>query len=127
MLYEPTSAVLESLIRDAPAGHVTTMDWLLAHLRSRSFGILFLILGVGGLIPLISPLAGLLLVILAFQMVRGHDGPLLPRRLGSRPIRTAKLVVIFSRIVPALRYLERFVRPRWPTPAKITKRVVGGI
>lgn len=44
MLYKPTSAVLEGLIRDAPAGHVT-MDWLLAHLRSRSFGILFLVLG----------------------------------------------------------------------------------
>jgi len=127
MLYEPTSAVLESLIRDAPAGHVTTMDWLLAHLRSRSFGILFLVLGVCGLIPLISPLAGLLLVILAFQMVRGHDGPLLPRRLGSRPIATAKLVSMLSRAVPVLRYLERFVRPRWPMPVEISNRIVGGM
>ena len=29
------------------------------------------------------------------------------------------------RIIPALRYLERFIRPRWPTPFEITKRVVG--
>ena len=126
MPYEPTSAILEGLIQGAPAGHVT-MDWLVAHLRSRSFGILFLVLGVCGLIPLISPLAGLLLVILAFQMVRGHDGPLLPRRLGSRPIATAKLVSMLSRVVPVLRYLERFVRPRWPMPVEISKRVVGGI
>jgi len=126
MPYEPTSAILEGLIQGAPAGHVT-MDWLVAHLRSRSFGILFLVLGVCGLIPLISPLAGLLLVILAFQMVRGHDGPLLPRRLGSRPIATAKLVSMLSRVVPVLRYLESFVRPRWPMPVEISKRVVGGI
>jgi hypothetical protein len=126
MPYEPTSAILDGLIQGAPAGHVT-MDWLVAHLRSRSFGILFLVLGVCGLIPLISPLAGLLLVILAFQMVRGHDGPLLPRRLGSRPIATAKLVSMLSRVVPVLRYLERFVRPRWPMPVEISKRVVGGI
>lgn len=126
MPYEPTSAVLDGLIEAAPAGHVT-MDWLLAHLRSRSFGILFLVLGVCGLIPLISPLAGLLLVIVAFQMVRGHDGPFLPRRLGSRPIATAKLVSMLSRIIPILRYLERFVRPRWPTPVEITKRVIGGV
>jgi hypothetical protein len=126
MPYEPTSAILDGLIHGAPAGHVT-MDWLVAHLRSRSFGILFLVLGVCGLIPLISPLAGLLLVILAFQMVRGHDGPLLPRRLGSRPIATAKLVSMLSRVVPVLRYLERFVRPRWPMPVEISKRVVGGI
>ncbi|TAM94566.1 MAG: exopolysaccharide biosynthesis protein [Rhizobiaceae bacterium] len=123
--YEPTSAVLDGLIQRAPAGRVT-MDWLLAHLRSRSFGILFLVLGVCGLIPLLSPLAGLLLVILAFQMVRGHDGPFLPRRLGSRPIATAKLVSMLSRMVPVLRYLERFVRPRWPMPIEITKRVIGG-
>jgi hypothetical protein len=70
MPHKPTSAVLDGLIEAAPAGYVT-MDWLLAHLRSRSFGILFLVLGVCGLIPLISPLAGLLLVILAFQMVLG--------------------------------------------------------
>jgi hypothetical protein len=126
MPYKPTSTVLDGLIEAAPASHVT-MDWLLAHLRSRSFGILFLVLGVCGLIPLISPLAGLLLVIVAFQMVRGHDGPFLPRRLGSRPIATAKLVSMLSRIIPILRYLERFVRPRWPTPVEITKRVIGGV
>jgi hypothetical protein len=126
MPYKPTSVVLDGLIEAAPASHVT-MDWLLAHLRLRSFGILFLVLGVCGLIPLISPLAGLLLVIVAFQMVRGHDGPFLPRRLGSRPIATAKLVSMLSRIIPILRYLERFVRPRWPTPVEITKRVIGGV
>ena len=26
-----------------------------------------------------------------------------------------------------LRYLERFVRPRWPTPFEMTKRVIGGV
>jgi hypothetical protein len=30
------------------------------------------------------------------------------------------------RIIPALRYLERFIRPRWPTPFEATKRVIGG-
>jgi hypothetical protein len=123
---EPTSAILEGLVRGAPAVHVT-MDWLLAHLRSRSFGILFLVLGVCGLVPLISPLAGLLLVVLAFQMVRGHDSPLLPKRLGGRAIATAKLASMLSRVIPILRYLERFVRPRWSSPVEITKRTVGGI
>jgi hypothetical protein len=103
------------------------MDWMLANLRSRSFGILFLVLGVCGLVPLISPLAGLLLIILAFQMARGHDGPLLPKRLGARPIATAKLISMLLRVIPVLRYLERFVRPRWPTPVEITRRTVGGI
>jgi hypothetical protein len=34
---------------------------------------------------------------------------------------------VISRTVPVLRYLERFVRPRWATPFETTKRVVGGI
>ena len=29
------------------------------------------------------------------------------------------------RVTPTLRFLERFVRPRWPTPFEPTKRVVG--
>ncbi|WP_254452492.1 exopolysaccharide biosynthesis protein [Roseicella sp. DB1501] len=31
------------------------------------------------------------------------------------------------RIVPALRWLERFIRPRWVTPSETTKRVVGTV
>jgi hypothetical protein len=72
-------------------------------------------------------LAGLLLIIVAFQMARGHDGPLLPKRLGARPIATTKLISMLSRVIPVLRYLERIVRPRWPTPVEITKRTVGGL
>jgi hypothetical protein len=30
-----------------------------------------------------------------------------------------------KRVTPTLRYLERFVRPRWPMPFETTKRVVG--
>ena len=31
------------------------------------------------------------------------------------------------RSVPVLRWLERFIRPRWATPFKATKRGVGGV
>jgi hypothetical protein len=33
---------------------------------------------------------------------------------------------MLNRAVPVLRYLERFIRPRWQTPFEMTKRVVGG-
>jgi hypothetical protein len=29
--------------------------------------------------------------------------------------------------VPVLRAVERFIRPRWPTPFQMTKRVVGSV
>ena len=120
----PTSIVLERLMHDAPAGHVT-LAWLMGYLRGRSFGIILLLLGVCGLLPVVSAVAGLMLAIPAFQMILAHPAPIFPRRIAERPVATEKLAAMLVRIIPALRYLERFIRPRWPTPFEITKRVVG--
>jgi hypothetical protein len=96
------------------------------HLRPRSFGIILLLLGVCGLLPVVSPVAGLLLTIPAFQMICAHPAPIFPRRVAERAVATDKLAATLMRIIPALRYLERFVRPRWPTPFETTRRVIGG-
>jgi len=121
----PTSVVLARLIHDAPAGRVT-LAWLMDHLHTRSFGIILLLLGVCGLLPGVSPIAGLLLFIPALQMIRAHPAPIFPRWVAERPIATDKLADMLMRIIPALRYLERFIRPRWPTPFEATKRAIGG-
>ena len=120
----PTSIILETLVDRAPAEEVT-LSWLLHHLSTRSFGIVLLLLGMLGLIPLVSPAAGLLLPIPAFQMIRAKPSPVFPRKVAERAVSTAKLTGVVMRITPTLRYLERFVRPRWQTPFEATKRVVG--
>jgi hypothetical protein len=122
----PTSVVLERLIQDAPAGYVT-LGWLIGHLRTRSFGIILLLLGVCGLLPVVSPIAGLMLAIPAFQMIRAHPAPIFPQRVAERPVATDKIAAMLRRIIPVLRYLERFIRPRWSTPFEATKRVIGGV
>jgi hypothetical protein len=122
----PTSSVLERLLREAPADYVT-LGWLMGQLRKRSFGMVLLLLGVCALLPVISPAAGLLLAIPAVQMFRARAAPVFPRRLAEYRITTDGLASVLRRAVPALRYLERFVRPRWPTPFEATKRVVGGV
>jgi hypothetical protein len=119
-----TSVVLLALTHDAPAGAVT-LAWLMCHLQRRSFGIVLLLLGVCGLLPVISPLAGLLLFIPAFQMIRGHPAPIFPVRIAERPIPTDHFTAMLKRLIPTLRYLEHFIRPRWRTPFEITKRVIG--
>lgn len=120
----PTSVVLEGLVRDAPAGRVTPA-WLVGRLRARSFGVISLVLGVCALLPVVSTAAGLLLVVAASQMVRAYPAPAFPRRLAQRPFATDKLTAMLARVIPALRFLERFVRPRWPTPVAATRRAVG--
>jgi hypothetical protein len=121
----PTSTLLERLVRDAPTDHVT-LAWLLAHLRGRSFGIILLLLGICGLLPVISPVAGLMLGVPAIQMIRAKPAPVFPRRFTERRVATAQLSAMIGRIIPPLRLLERFIRPRWPTPFQTTKRVIGG-
>lgn len=37
------------------------------------------------------------------------------------------LARLIRRIAPALRWLERFIRPRWITPFQATKRVIGAL
>jgi hypothetical protein len=111
-------------VREAPADNVT-LSWLLDHLRSRSFGIVLLLLGVCGLIPVVSPVAGLALAIPAFQMIRADAVPIFPRKVAQRPLAAEKFTGTLTRVIPTLRYPERFVRPRWSTPFETTKRVIG--
>jgi hypothetical protein len=122
----PTSQVLETLMERAPAEHVT-VAWLLDHLRTRSFGIVLLLLGILGLVPVVSPVAGILISIPAYQMIRARGAPAFPRVVAQRPLPAHRLSGMVRRVTPTLRFLERFVRPRWQTPFETTKRVIGGI
>lgn len=124
MTHLPTSAVLAGLVRDAPAGQVT-LAWIIAQLEERSFGILMLILAIMGLVPGASLVAGVLLAFPAIQMMLGRSEPVLPRRILGRRVSTARVARLLARVIPALRRVERVVRPRWTTPFEATKRVVG--
>ncbi len=121
----PTSAILEALLSDRSRGQVT-LAWMMGRLGERSFGIVLLLFAILGVLPGISPLASLLIIVIAAQMVRGHPRPVLPRRIAERPFDDRILARLIRRVVPVLRWLERFIRPRWATPFQSTKRVVGG-
>lgn len=72
-----TSVILEGLVRDAPTGHVT-LEWIIANLRERSFGIVMLLVALVGLVPGASSLIGILLAIPAIQMFLGRNETILP-------------------------------------------------
>jgi hypothetical protein len=121
----PISAVLGDMLAAAGTDHVT-LDWLLGRMGGRSFGLVLLLLSIFGLLPGVSALAAVLLMIPAIQMLLARSGPVFPRRLRSRRFEARRLAVLLRYVVPVLRWLERFVRPRWTTPVEATKRVVGG-
>ncbi len=96
-------------------------------LGDRSFGVVLLVLALLSLLPGVSSVAGVLLTVPAFQMILARPGPSSPaasRRAASRPSGWARVV---RWVVSVLRFLERFIRPRWATPFETTKRVVGGV
>jgi len=122
----PTSVLLQRLHDEAPADHFT-LDWLMGSLRKRSFGVIMLLLALVAIAPGVSIVAGLLLMIPAFQMIAGQPAPVFPRRVASHPFPTRHLAALVQRAVPVLRYLEKMIHPRWPTPLEATKRLVGAV
>ena len=99
----------------------------MSRLHKRSFGLIMLLLAVVAVAPGVSIVAGLLLMIPAFQMIAGQHMPVFPRRIAVRPLPTRHLAALVQRAVPVLRYLEKLIHPRWPTPLDATKRLVGAV
>jgi hypothetical protein len=122
----PTSVLLDRLMLEAPPGTVS-LGWLIDRLGPRSFGLVLLLLGLLAVLPGIATAAGVLLAIPASQMLRGHAAPVFPQRLARRGLPTRRLVALIRRAVPALRLMERVMRPRFPTPFQATKRLVGAL
>ena len=122
--FVPASIVLQRLHDEAPLDHFT-LGWVLARLHKHSFGILMLLLALVATVPGIAYIAGLLLMVPAFEMIAGRQAPSFPRGIAARPIPTRHLAALMQRAVPVLRFLEKATYPRWPTPPQATKRLVG--
>jgi hypothetical protein len=124
--FVPTSVLLQRLHDEAPTDHFT-LSWVMRGLHKRGFGLILLLLALVAIAPGVSIVAGLLLMIPAFQMIAGQPAPVFPRRIAVHPLPTRHLAALVQRAVPVLRYLEKFIHPRWPTPREATKRLVGAV
>ncbi len=118
------SAILRDLRDQAPNSPVT-MQWLMDKLHQQSFGMIMLILGIAALAPGISLLAGLLLLLAAFQMMLGHPRLTFPNWMAMRELPQRPVDAVVRRAIPILSRVERVIYPRLATPPEVTKRVVG--
>ena len=118
------SVVLQELHDEAPAGDFT-LGWLMGSLHKQSFGLIMLMLAIMSAAPGIGFVAGPLLIVVAFQMIAGSPAPIFPRWIAARPLPTRHLGAVMQRAIPMLRYLEKMIHPRCPTPPGATRRVVG--
>jgi hypothetical protein len=120
----PSSRVLEEVIHKAP-GEYITIGWLTSILQRHSFGIIILCLGLLSATPIGSTIPGLVLAVVAMQLIMGRGEPVFPHFIMRRRLPTKQLVRLGEHAIHVLKYLEKAVHPRWPMPFEATKRAVG--
>ena len=86
-----------------------------------------LILGIVAAAPGISLLAGILLLVTAFQMMLGHSRLRFPNWMATRELPRRPIDAVVRRAIPILACVESAIYPRLRTPPETTKRLVGAV
>ena len=124
-----TSALLLWIAQSGSAPRVSLGD-VLTHLGDRSFGLLLVLLGLGGWVPVwpigVATIFGVAIALVALQMVFGRPRPWLPAVLTRRSIRRERLLAVAQRVAPLLRRCELLAKPRLPALTnKGSERLLG--
>lgn len=107
-------------IADAPATPDAriSLGHLVEGFGNRAFGALLFIFSVPVALPIaipgISAVLGAPLLLLSWQLMRGHEQPWLPEIMRCRSFRRADFAGMLRRILPTIRQVERAVGPRLP-------------
>ncbi len=131
---EKTSQIIASLMSAQTSsqaeviGTLTVGD-LMASLRTRAFGLSLILFGLPNLLPIpgLPILTGIILALLAVQIVLGRDVPWLPARIAGTTLPRERLNQVMARTLPLLRWIERVTKPRFALAAGPTARRVVGL
>ena len=130
----PEVALSEALRRvaDGPADQDVMVGEVLADLGSHAHLLALVLLSAPNLtpgpsLPGFSTILGLPLLLVAGQMMLGHERLWLPRRLVEIKVARRRLAGLLGRAIPLLQRVERLLRPRWRLFAgDRAKRPIGG-
>ena len=124
-----TSQILLALA--SQPGERLTVRQIMAVLQDRAFALLIVLLGRPNCLPMPPPIplvCGLLLALVAIQIVFGREAPWLPRQLLNRSVARVDVERAVGRAIPVFRRLERISRPRMTfldTP--VSMRLMGAV
>ncbi len=124
-----TSQILLALA--SQPGERLTVRQIMAVLQDRAFALLIVLLGLPNCLPMPPPIplvCGLLLALVAIQIVFGREAPWLPRQLLNRSVARVDVERAVGRAIPVFRRLERISRPRMTfldTP--VSMRLMGAV
>lgn len=125
----PLSQVLEELAA-AHENRDVAVRSLSDAMADRSFATFLIITSLMNMLPFppgSTLVFGIPIIIVALQMVAGRDSVWLPEFFLKRSIKRDTFAKVTTKIVPNLRRIEKWVRPRkWPfTSNKRAERIVG--
>ncbi len=109
-----TSDILGRLAASSATDRVSVRT-IVSALGQRAYALLIVVLGLPNCLPMPPPIpliCGLLIIVVAIQILIGFPAPWLPRALLDRTIAKADLARAVERAVPWLTKLERLARPR---------------
>ncbi|MEM6578852.1 MAG: exopolysaccharide biosynthesis protein [Pseudomonadota bacterium] len=105
---------LDQLVIEA-GGQPVSLDWVLAQINERAFGLFLLFLALPCCIPFlygIPQIVALPMMFVSAQMLLGRRVPWLPQKLGARMVTSDALAELARRAGPWLRRIEAISRPR---------------
>lgn len=121
-----TSIIVEELMAELK-GQKPSIGDLLARLRGRAYGLLLVVVSILSLIPGLSFVGGVIIIVFAAQMMIGRTTPVLPGVIARRRVPMAPVARYVRRVLPTLRFVERFVRPRLAVATIPPLRAIAGI
>lgn len=131
---KPFSARIADILAESVRGNgvgddpFPTLGEIVSLLGKRSFGIVLVLFGLPNLLPIpgLPILCGVIVGVVAFQMMLGKESLVLPRWLTSRRINRSSLARVLERAEPSLRWFEKTMRPRLLVlTGAIAQRLVG--
>lgn len=110
--------------------HVTLQE-LLTLAEERVFGVLFVVLALPSALPVPAPgysvPFGIMIFLLAVQMIAGSKQPWFPPKFSTHPVALSTVQGILKKALPRLRNIEAITRPRLlPICTSVPGRIVIG-
>lgn len=126
------STELQRFFLDEPRGDRVTLDDILSLAGERIFGFLFVLLALPSALPIPAPgysvPFGVLLFLLAVQLITGARTPWFPERFRRQSLELKQVQGVLKAGLPWLRRIEALSRPRLtPVCTSLPGRVVIGL
>ena len=117
----------ESYNKEHGAGGVPRHSDVSFESRDVKVASIYRYLGVLAATPVGSSVPGLILAVIAVQLIAGRREPVVPAFVLARRVPTKRLLRLGYRAIHILKYVEKAVHPRWPMAFEVEKRAVGVI